>query len=100
MFHLELLSPNKDVLIFGELFDKHRTTRKKEIVWKKFKITSHRNTYTKRYRAGDLFSLYKCTLRKFNYQISLLFNLLTCAVESYPTPGDIDDSSSPTPPTP
>ena len=28
-----------------------------------------------------------------------LVNLLTCAVESYPTPGDIDDSSSPTPPT-
>ena len=25
--------------------------------------------------------------------------MLTCAVESYPTPGDTDDSSSPTPPT-
>ena len=29
----------------------------------------------------------------------LMINLLTCVVESYSTSGDIDDSSSPTPPT-
>ena len=31
--------------------------------------------------------------------VHIKYNLLTCAVESYPTPGDIDDRISPTPPT-
>ena len=36
---------------------------------------------------------------RYIYIYIYIFNLLTCAVESYPTPGDIDDSISPTPPT-
>ena len=38
--------------------------------------------------------------KPYRHHHHIYINLLTCAVESYPTPGDINDSISPTPPTP